>query len=707
MPTYEITAPDGRKFRVTGPEGGTREQALAKVQAQYAAQSAQQQKPAVDPPTQEGGLMQFGRDLGRAAVSTARDYAQGALGIAALPVDAIYGLSNFLTGRNDMNASQALDLTLNQAGVPQTENPYIRRINQAVGGSVTGISAGRALQSPVGDVLAASPRAQVAGSVTGATSSQLAADMGAGPVGQTVAGVLGGAAGSSVRPISTETVRRSFRGGEAGRQQVAQNIDTFQRTTGRAPTVGQATQNRRMQSAESLLSRTPGGAGVMARNAEQLSDAVATGLDEQAARLAANSTPEQAGRIIAKSITGEGGFIDQFKSRQTALYSQLDNYIPKDAQVSVSRTRQALAALNQEIPNAPELSRFFKNAKIQGIEGALEADTAIPPGQMVIPPRPSVVTTRGALGEQRQKDVMIPEQRIPIPGGDRGWMPYESVQKLRTLVGNEMADAGILSDVPRSKWKALYAALSADMEGAARQAGPEALNKWKRANAFTRAGMARLDAISHVIDKAGGPERVFTAALSGTRDGATTLRGVMQSLPIDGQRTLSAAVIRRLGRATPGAQNAAGEAFSTETFLTNWNRLSPEAKRTLFDRYGPGFRQDMDRVAALADNLRQGSQVFRNPSGTAQAGVQYTTVGGFAFAVASGNLGAASAIAAGVGGANLSARLLTNPKFVKWLAVQSNKPIAALPSALNQLAQSSDPDLQEAAALMLEQQRQQ
>jgi hypothetical protein len=37
MPVFEITAPDGRKFRVTAPEGATREQALAKVKAQYAA----------------------------------------------------------------------------------------------------------------------------------------------------------------------------------------------------------------------------------------------------------------------------------------------------------------------------------------------------------------------------------------------------------------------------------------------------------------------------------------------------------------------------------------------------------------------------------------------------------------------------------------------------------------------------------------------
>lgn len=38
MPEYIITAPDGRKFKVSAPEGATREQALEKVKAQYEAE---------------------------------------------------------------------------------------------------------------------------------------------------------------------------------------------------------------------------------------------------------------------------------------------------------------------------------------------------------------------------------------------------------------------------------------------------------------------------------------------------------------------------------------------------------------------------------------------------------------------------------------------------------------------------------------------
>ena len=43
MPEFQITAPDGKQFRVTAPKGATRQQALEKIKAQY--QSAEQEDP--------------------------------------------------------------------------------------------------------------------------------------------------------------------------------------------------------------------------------------------------------------------------------------------------------------------------------------------------------------------------------------------------------------------------------------------------------------------------------------------------------------------------------------------------------------------------------------------------------------------------------------------------------------------------------------
>lgn len=506
--------------------------------------------------------------------------------------------------------------------------------------------------------------------IVGSEASQVAAEQGASPAVQIGAGMVAGGITNAARYGAAEGVKRSFRGGEEGRLRTGENINAFE-DAGATPSAGQATQSRRIQAAESLLSKAPGGAGVMTRAAENQAQKIGGAIEKLASTLSPKATAEQAGRAVTKGISGEGGFVESFKKKQGELYDSLDKHISSSAPVQVSATQKALASLNEGIADAPELSKNFTNSRIRQIEEALNSD---------------LTASHGMYGK-----------------GKGGSIPYEALKKLRTLVGNEIADSGPLSDVPRSKWKALYGALSSDLEAAAKQAGPEATAAWNRANNYTRAGMQRLETISHVIDKNGGPEAVFNAALSGTKEGATTLRAVMQSLPEDGQKAVSAAVLRRLGRATAGKQDETGEAFSTESFLTKWSSMSPEAKAVLFNRYGPQFRQNMDQVAKVGSNLRSGSKVFQNPSGTGQAVTQTTTAATFAISLLTGNVGTASAIASGVAGANLSARLLTNPNFVKWLAKTTKAPPNALPALAVQLSQNSDSDLKEFAALLQQQ----
>jgi len=623
------------------------------------------------------------KQAGRSAAMQGGELVKGAASLIALPTDTIVHLVNLAAGHRVMTpAAETIGNAIDSV-TPRPQNETERVTNavaRALGGAATGIGAGQAIGGALGGALASNPGQQLAGAVTGATAQQEAAEHGAGPVGQTVAGVVGAVAPSVGAAGLSAGTRAVVRGGEGGRQQIADNIGAFQ-AAGTTPTIGQATQGRVAQAAESLLSRTPGSAGVMAGKATDQASDISAGLERAAAKLSPQASTEQAGRAISGGISGDNGFVSLFKRKQGELYDKLDQYIPADTKVDVSNTRTALDALNASIPDAPNLSKFFKNAKIQGIQSALESDAnqtqAYTPSQLKSASDQSstIGQLNDALGE--------------------GKLPYEAIKKLRTLVGNEMSDSWAGSDVPRSKWKTLYAALSSDLQGAAKQAGPDATAAWGRANNYTRAGMQRIDTLQHVIDKNGGPEKIFSAAMSGTKDGGTTLRAVMQSLPEDAQKTLSATVIRRLGLAKPGTQNDLGDRFSTETFLTNWNSMSPQAKSALFDRYGPAFRQNMDQVAKVAANLREGSAVFRNPSGTGQAVAQTTAAATFLSTLMTGHYGAAGAVAGGVVGSNLAARLLTNPNAVKWLATATKAPQSAIPALLNRAAQSDDPDLQE------------
>lgn len=589
-------------------------------------------------------------------------------------------------GSGDFIQAQLSKVAPGAFDVPRPDDPVSRYL--FAGGS--GLSA-----AALGPAAGAKVIPSAISGVTGAEAQQAAAENGAGNTAQVLAGLAGGIAPSAARVALAESARRLARGGEAGRQQVAQNIQDF-RNAGTTPSVGQATESRIPRATESLLSRVPGSAGQMASSAENQGEQIGTRIGAIADSLSPNASGEQAGRAIQRGIGGDGGFVSQFKAKQEQLYNALDKHIQQNTRVDVTNTAQALKALNADIPGAPNVSEFFKNAKIKGIEGALKADTE---GVSALKARTDIPEFSG------DKAANTPKADMDLAASllNDGKLPYEAVKKLRTLVGNELADSGPFSDVPRSKWKPLYAALSSDMEAAATSAGPDATAAFNRANNYTRAGMKRLDVIDSVVDKAGGPEAVFKAATSGAKEGATTLRAVMQSLPEDAQKTLSAGVLRRLGRAKAGVQNDVGDQFSTETFLTNWNSLSPQAKAVLFDRYGEGFRQNMDSIAKVASNLRDGSKVFKNPSGTGAAITQTGGIIGLMSAIASGNVKTAIGMAAGMGGANVAARALTNPKVVGWLAKTTKASKSALPALINQAQQSNDPDLRDLGTLLQQQ----
>jgi hypothetical protein len=381
--------------------------------------------------------------------------------------------------------------------------------------------------------------------------------------------------------------------------------------------------------------------------------------------------PRRPGRAIKGGLEQ---FVDDFKAQSGKLYDALDKHVAKDAQVGVSNTRAALEKLNADIPGAPNLSKWFKNAKIQGIEGALDKDAPATQAQ------PIISQILGASGEQ-----LVTGQTAGKVAG----IPYEALKKLRTLVGNEISDSTIASDVPRSKWKPLYAALSKDMAAAAKEAGPNAEAAFVRANNYHRAGMTRLDDVLGPIMKKGDPEDVFRAALSGTQEGATTIAGVMKSLPPESKKAVSATMLQRLGKATPGKQNELGEVFSTETFLTNWNKLHPDAKRSLFSTLPDEMRSDLDKIAKVASNVREGSKVFANPSGTTQGTASAMTTGGFVISLLTGQWHAAAGIAGGVASSYGAGHLMTSPGFVHWLAKSTRAPVEAAPAQLNQLFQAS------------------
>lgn len=673
MPTYEVTSPDGQVFEVTAPEGATEQEVLAYAQANF--QSSPEAKA---PPARN--------EWGRAAALTARNVIEGAAGTAGIVTDPAVVLWNKLTGRQDMSAANAVGSTLDALGFPNAETGAERftgAVNRGLSGGAGFLGLGRAAVNSaapvvrgVGSTLAANPGSQLTGAGLGAGAAQVTQEMGGGPVAQMVAGV----AGSLSPAVGASTVRGLARGTDGRPVQAA--IDSFRNSGADVPTVGQASGNWRTRGLEALLSRAPGGTGIFTRKAEDQVAGMGRRVEEVAGSLAPGSGAETAGRAIERGVTGPGGFLERFHGDSKRLYAVVDANLPTNSPVRMDRTRAALDRLASPTPGAPRTSQALASSRVASLREAIEADVA----QNSQHPLPKGVLALEAL-------------------------PYESVKALRTRLGELIADSSLMADTPIKQLRQVYAALSEDMTQAALATNnPKAIAAVQRANAHYKAGMGRLEVLESVIQRNGGPEKVYGAAMSGTREGATTLRAVMQSLPKDGQKQLAAAVIRRMGRANPSAQNDLGERFSAETFLTNWNSMSPQARSALFDRFVPRYVYSMSKIARLNDvassaaNMRAGAQVFRNPSGTTAAGVQMGTAGTFVWAVLNGNLPLAGGVAGGVTLTNLAARGMTNPRFVEWLAKSTDAPASALAGSLaslkNEAQARKDDELMELATAL-------
>jgi methyl-accepting chemotaxis protein len=229
---------------------------------------------------------------------------------------------------------------------------------------------------------------------------------------------------------------------------------------------------------------------------------------------------------------------------------------------------------------------------------------------------------------------------------------------------------------------------------------PEAVQAMKLADAAWRARVAQIDNIQRVIKKNGTPEDVYRLVMSGTKAGATRLKGIYQSLDPEAQDMLTGAFVRRLGLPAAGGQDAVGEGFQLTRYLTNLNNVSKEAKDVLFNGR-PELRAATEAVARVADQFKDTMRKYRNFSGTAAQATAYGIGGGAVSELFLGNLMGVGSMAAIPVANNLLANAMTNKHFVSWLAKNSQTTIEEMPQLLNQLRSMgeavNDPTLVELA----------
>lgn len=476
--------------------------------------------------------------------------------------------------------------------------------------------------------------AAVTGGIGGAIAQEVAPE-------SRTAEMAGEMAGSLGPSMVSSGVRYLARGSDDVVPTMQGRIEDFRRA-GSTPTVGQASGRQFPQRLEQTLGRMPGGSRLAVR-AQDAAERIGRRVDDIATNVSAGEpTAIEAGRAVQRGVED---FAGRFKEVGKALYDQLDGFISPASRVSVENTDDAFRALTANIEGAENISGILKDPKLERLAKAFTEDAS------------------------------------------SGALPYRALKELRTAIGDRLGDASLVNDIPKSALSRIYKAITKDMQAAAESAGPEAVAALNRANRYWRAGRARIDDVLQPLANKVEPEAAFKHLVSSSREGATKLRAVMRSLTNDQAKVLTAAMVRRLGRATASQQDAEGAVFSMETFLTNWNKLSPAAKSVLFNsRTMPRMAGDLDAIARASASVREASQALPNPSGTAGGTANIAALsaaGGAAFA---GDVTTPLVIGGLAVTTNGGARLMSNPKFVNWLAQTTRMPVARLPGQIARLA---------------------
>lgn len=605
MAIFEITSPDGGVYEITAPDDASEQDVLA-----YAQQNFQRQD---DPP-------QFSAP--ESALAGAAQQVSGSLGdeiLGGLSAAGAYGIGKGMELLGNENPAKGMTL----AEIYRSARNRIRRENQAASeqnpGSYMAGSVVGAVVSPINKILPGTGSGTVAGMAkAGATAGGINA-FGSSEA-DTVGGVaadtaFGAGTGAILSPVIGKAMQAGGRAAAGGVRKAfgvnPQAVDEAAQAGVNLP-VSAVSERPTTKLIDRFLTKFPGSIGVMKNATERTVQQI----DDEVNRLGGSKavTQQEAGGMIQQ---GAERYVNKFQQVASKLYGRLDKQVAPDTPVPLTNLRQAVAKEAAPFVNNPEL-RFLMPTTAQQLELALG----------------------------RGQDV-----------------PYELVKKIRTGIGDKLAKSYLLADEQQGALKSLYGALTEDMRATAQAQGPKALAAFNRANDFYSKGAQQIEGALQKVTANKYPEQVYQAALSGTKQGGSKITGIMKALNADEREVLRGTVIKQMGIATDSQNNAAGNLFSSNTFLTNWNKMSPEAKGAIFGN--DAYRKSVDRLANVVGRLKEVER-FNNTSNTGP----YLTLGGLLLGGALTNGKALAAIPA----TNLSARLMTSPGFVNWLADNASKP---------------------------------
>jgi hypothetical protein len=631
MPVFEFTGPDGQTYEVEGPEGATEQEAFGMLQQQLGGAGGydagrgvlsvniggktpeeQQFETDLAADAPEGFVEQATAALGRGGRDVMNALG-GAADLVTLPVTTIMNL----LGANVRSYRDITNDAASAIGLPENETDDQRLMSAINEGGMLGLATAGAggavgalpgVAGAVGRTLAATPVADMAASAGGMAGQEVAEQSGGGPLAQLGAALVGGALGAGGVGAASRIpglLPKNRQLNELGQAAERIGVDLLPAAAG-----GPITRGLSSGAAQMPVSARPivKAADRMIRQAQEARDKVASAFG-------VISNPEAAGEAARQ---GALATIKNTGNIGRRLYDHAGE-MAGDARIPLNNAK---AVLDEQI------------ARLEAVPG-------------------------GGAG---LADVRALRSQLDNPDG----FTIQGVRDMRT----EMFVAPELRGGPVEKrMKDVVAATSQDIEQGLRAQGKgDAADAFRAADDYWKERLDLIDrVIRPVIGKDGdakGGEDIFKSIEAATRGNAEKLHRFLRALPEEEQGIVRASIIGRLGRATKSAQNDEGDAFSLETFLSNWNDLSPRSKNILFDGE---YRKDMDALAKIASGTREGMKVASKSNTPLGIAFQTAITGG-------STLAGLQMLGVSLAGQYGAGRMLASPGFARWLASAAKKP---------------------------------
>lgn len=457
-------------------------------------------------------------------------------------------------------------------------------------------------------------------------------------VGDDAAGVLVNAVGQKLGEVMEQGVRSGVSAGGRLAGKASQEVkDAFFRM-GVEPTAGAVSGNKTIQGIEQALAKLPVSTDVINKQYAKTIDGMDDFAKKIAGRISNKEGSEQIGRSIQKGIESFSG---RFNNQASKLYDELWAKLPQGKRVPVDNFTRELDSLTGQFADDPAFRGLLDSPAIKKLSDAAVESTE-----------------------------------------STGGVTVGTLKALRTKVGNELDNKSILSDTTNAELKKLYGALSDDIKAAADVAG--AGNEFKRANNYWSAGRSRIDDVLNPIASVNDAEKIYRKVFGQDGKalkniGASDLRRIMSSIPEQSRKDVAAEFVKRMGMSTPGTSGFDGAAsFSPARFLTQYNSMGPASRKAVFDRV-PGLRGSIDDLALTSAAVKDTFSMANNSGTAGQLMFMSMLTGGIG-----GAYGGAEGAAAGVGAVMspyVASKLMTNPRFVRWLA-DAGKEVVTDPNAI-------------------------